>query len=182
MYFCANILTGTVVLNFSRDTLVDEEAMAKALEDGTVGKYITDFATPAVMKMKNVIVTPHLGASTEEAEDNCAFMAVREIVDYIENGNIKNSVNFPAATLGSIDTDGGRISVLHKNVPNMVGQITNILGENGANIANMVNASRGDYAYTLIALDKPAEKAYIEAICAIGEDREEHTSELQSRI
>ncbi|MBQ9021226.1 MAG: phosphoglycerate dehydrogenase [Eggerthellaceae bacterium] len=160
---------GAVVLNFSRDTLVDEEAMAAALEDGTVSHYITDFATPAVMKMKNVTVTPHLGASTEEAEDNCAFMAVKELVDYIENGNISNSVNYPAVTLGSAEADGGRLAVLHKNVPNMVGQITNILGENGANIANMVNASRGDYAYTLIALDKPAEKSFVEAICAIGD-------------
>ena len=165
----AKMQPGTIILNFSRDTLVDEAAMAKALEDGTVGCYITDFATPAVMQMKNVMATPHLGASTTEAEDNCALMAVNELVDYIENGNITNSVNYPAATLGSAAADGGRIGVLHKNVPNMVGQITNILGESGANIANMVNASRGDFAYTLIALDEPAEKAYVEAICAIGD-------------
>ncbi len=163
----AKMKDGVVFLNFSRDSLVDEAAMADALASGKVRAYVTDFATPAVMKMENALVIPHLGASTAEAEDNCAAMAVDQVVDYLENGNIVNSVNYPAATLGSCAADGGRVGVLHKNVPNMMGQITNTLGQAGANIANLVNASRGDFAYTLIALDAPADAATVEAIEAI---------------
>ena len=158
---------GVVFLNFSRDTLVDEAAMTEGLASGKVGMYVTDFATPGVMKMQHALVLPHLGASTAEAEDNCALMAVEELVDYLDNGNITNSVNYPAATLGALRPDEGRIAVLHRNIPNMMGQITNVLGKAGANIANMVNASRGDFAYTLIALDAPAEQAVVESIGAV---------------
>lgn len=158
---------GVVFLNFSRDTLVDEEAMAAGLASGKVGTYVTDFATPGVMQMENALVIPHLGASTNEAEDNCAAMAVEEVVDYIDNGNITNSVNFPAATLGYPREGEGRLAVLHKNIPNMMGQITNAIGEAGANIANLVNGSRGEFAYTLIALDAPAEAAVVDKIAAI---------------
>lgn len=163
----AKMKDGVVFLNFSRDSLVDEAAMQEALASGKVGTYVTDFATPGVMKMQNTLVIPHLGASTVEAEDNCALMAVEELTDYINNGNITNSVNYPAATLGSAEADGGRMSILHKNIPNMVAQITNKLGEVDVNIANMVNASRGEYAYTLIATDAPADANVIEAISAI---------------
>lgn len=165
----AHMKDGAVVLNFSRDSLVDEAAITSALASGKLAKYVTDFATPAVMKMEHALVIPHLGASTAEAEDNCALMAVEEVVDYIANGNITNSVNYPAVTLGNAEADGGRMSILHKNVPNMVGQITNKLGEVGVNIANMVNASRGDFAYTLIATDAPVDENVIGAISAVEE-------------
>ena len=142
-----------VVLNFARDTLVDEPAMAAALESGKVRRYITDFATPAVMKMKGAVVLPHLGASTAEAEENCAVMAVREIMDYLENGNIKNSVNYPACNMGPCPAEGGRIAVLHANVPNMISQISGAFAESGVNIANLTNKARGEHAYTMLDLD-----------------------------
>lgn len=141
---------GTVVLNFSRDTLVNNEDMAAALASGTVGRYITDFAIPEVMSMINCVVLPHLGASTAEAEENCAMMAVRQLRDYIENGNITNSVNYPACDMGSIPAGYQRVAVLHNNVPNMISQITNLLGGAGLNIENLTNKARGEHAYTLI--------------------------------
>ena len=144
---------GTVVLNFSRDTLVNNADMAAALEEGKVGRYITDFAVPEVMAMTNCTVLPHLGASTEEAEDNCAMMAVRELRDYIENGNITNSVNYPACDMGAVPAQCQRISLLHSNVPNMISQFTNLLGDAGLNIENLTNKARGEHAYTLIDID-----------------------------
>ena len=152
---------GVVVLNFSRDTLVDAAAMTAALEDGRVKRYITDFATPDVMKMKNAIVLPHLGASSEEAEDNCAVMAVQQITDYIDNGNITNSVNFPNCHLGVAPANGCRIALLHKNTPGMLTQITTILGEEGLNIENLTNKAKKDAAFTLIDLaERPSDAAY----------------------
>ena len=118
---------GVVFLNFSRDALVDEDAMAKALADGKVKKYVTDFPNPKVVHMEGTIVIPHLGASTEEAEDNCAAMAVEEIMDYLDNGNIKNSVNYPACDMG-VCKAAARVAIFHQNIPNMLGQITAILG------------------------------------------------------
>ena len=123
--------------------------------------------------MKNALVLPHLGASTEEAEENCAMMAVRELRDYIENGNITNSVNYPACDMGVCAEDTYRVAVLHKNVPNMIAQITNLLGEAGINIANLTNKARGDYAYTLVdteaAVDAAMEEklASIESVCRV---------------
>lgn len=143
---------GVVFLNFARDLLVDEEAMAEASESGKVKHYVSDFPNPVSVKMKNAIVTPHLGASTIESEDNCAVMAVREIMNYLENGNIINSVNFPRVDLGPI-RGNARLSMIHKNVPNMIGQITAVLSSCGINIANMANKSRGEYAYTLIDVE-----------------------------
>lgn len=159
---------GAVVLNFSRDTLVDAEAMAAALEDGTVRKYVTDFATPAVMGMKNAVVLPHLGASTEEAEDNCAMMATRQLMDYIENGNIVNSVNYPATYVGRVSVAGGRVCVLHDNVPNMIGQISAAFGEVGANIANLSNKAKGEFAYTVLDLDEAAPEGAVAAVAALA--------------
>ena len=145
---------GAVLLNFARDTLVDEAALSAALESGRVKSYVTDFPTPGSAHMKNAIVIPHLGASTEEAEDNCAVMAVKELQDYLDNGNIHNSVNYPEISLGFCETEA-RVGILHKNIPNMLSQITNFFGNQGLNIENLANKSRGDYAYTLLDLSHP---------------------------
>ncbi|WP_458415374.1 phosphoglycerate dehydrogenase [Schinkia sp. CFF1] len=142
---------GVHILNFSRGELVNEEDMAAALESGKVGKYITDFPNANVLKMKNSICIPHLGASTEESEENCAIMASRQMKEFLETGNIKNSVNFPNAYLEY--TGKRRLAVFHKNVPNMVGQITAAISNYDLNIADMVNRSRGDFAYTMIDID-----------------------------
>ena len=142
---------GVHILNFSRGELANEEDMAVALESGKVGKYITDFPNQTVMKMKNAVCLPHLGASTAEAEENCAIMAARQVKEFLETGNIKNSVNFPNAFLDY--TGKRRVTVFHKNVPNMVGNITSALSNYNLNIADMVNRSRGDFAYTMIDID-----------------------------
>ena len=143
---------GVVVLNFARDTLVNDDDMAEALKSGKVKKYVTDFPNPKSANMENTIVIPHLGASTEESEDNCAKMAVEQLMEYLENGNIRNSVNFPACDMG-VKKTVCRISVLHKNVPNMIGQITGALASGGINISDMTNKSKDKYAYTLMDLD-----------------------------
>ncbi|MDQ0253080.1 D-3-phosphoglycerate dehydrogenase [Evansella vedderi] len=142
---------GVHILNFSRDGLVNEEDMGVALKNGTVGKYITDFPNENVLKMENVIPIPHLGASTAESEENCAIMASRQVKEYLETGNVKNSVNFPNADLPY--TGKRRVAAFHMNVPNMVGQITGAISDYHLNIADMVNRSRGDYAYTMIDID-----------------------------
>ena len=138
---------GVVILNFARDLLVDDEAMEAALKSGKVRKYVTDFPNAKTAGMEGVIAIPHLGASTEEAEDNCAAMAAKELVDYLENGNIKNSVNFPNAEMNAV---GKKICILHKNVPSVIASLTTAISNAGGNIENMVNASRKDYAYTMI--------------------------------
>lgn len=143
---------GVTILNFSRGELVNEVDMAVALEAGKVGRYITDFPNENVLKMDNVIPIPHLGASTEESEENCAIMAARQIKDFLETGNIKNSVNFPNASLEY--TGKRRVAAFHKNVPNMVGQLTGAISSYNLNIADMVNRSRGNYAYTMIDIDE----------------------------
>ena len=150
----AQMKEGAVLLNFARDTLVDESALAQALESGKVRKYVTDFPTPASARMKNALVIPHLGASTEEAEDNCAVMAVEELQDYLDNGNIHNSVNYPEINLGVCEAEA-RVGILHRNIPNMLSQITAFFGSQGLNIENMANKSRGDYAYTLLDISHP---------------------------
>ncbi|CAK7046276.1 MAG: D-3-phosphoglycerate dehydrogenase [Paraeggerthella hongkongensis] len=164
---CSLMKDGAVFLNFSRDTLVNDEAMAAALAAGKVGAYVTDFANPAVMKMERAIVLPHLGASTAEAEDNCAVMAVRQTIDYLENGNIVNSVNYPACDMGPCPAEGGRVAVLHANVPNMISQITNVFGDAGVNIDNLTNKARGEAAYTLLDLNAAAPDAAVEKLAAI---------------
>ena len=157
---------GVVILNFARDTLVNDDDMAAALEAGKVARYVSDFPNPKVVHMKNVILTPHLGASTRESEDNCAVMAVKEITDYLENGNIKNSVNYPACDMGVCQAES-RIAVLHMNIPNMIGQITAILAAQGVNISDMTNKSRDKYAYTLLDLEHKPEEATVEKLKAI---------------
>ncbi len=157
---------GVVVLNFARDLLVNDDDMKAALESGKVAKYVTDFPNPAVVKMPNVIATPHLGASTEESEDNCAIMAVEEIRDFMENGNIRNSVNYPACDAGVCETKG-RITVAHKNIPNMLTQFTNVFSSEGINIAHMTNKSRGDYSYCIFDIDSDSTEAFAEKLSAI---------------
>ena len=162
----ASMKDGVVVLNFSRDLLVDDDAMAEALESGKVHRYITDFPNPKSVNMKNVIAIPHLGASTEESEDNCAVMAVKEMMDYLENGNIRNSVNYPACDMGVCRT-ASRIAVMHKNIPNMIGQITGALAEQDVNISDMTDKSRDQYAYTLLDLESRPKEATIEKLKGI---------------
>ena len=140
---------GVVILNFARNILVDEEAMVDALVSGHVKHYVTDFPTPTVTGVKGAIVIPHLGASTEEAEDNCAVMAAKQLKDYLENGNIKNSVNYPDCDMG-IRGENTRLLLLHHNVPNMIVQFTTILAKDNMNIADLTNKSKGKYAYTMI--------------------------------
>ena len=144
---------GATILNLSRDGIIDEEALEKALEEGKIKKYITDFANPNVVKMPNTLCFPHLGASTEEAEDNCALMAIAELKDYLENGNISNSVNYPAADAGK-KGQGVRVCINHKNIPGMINNFTTIISRDGGNIASLVNKSRNEYAYTIIDTDK----------------------------
>ncbi len=145
---------GVVLLNFARDLLVDEEVLVQALEEGKVKKYVTDFANPIVAKAPNTLVTPHLGASTEESEDNCAVMAVVELMDYLENGNIKHSVNYPDCDAGTC-MDAGRVTINHKNIPNMLSQFTKVMGDAGMNISYMTNKSKGDFAYTVLDTGTP---------------------------
>ena len=154
----AMMKNGVIIINAARDALVNESDMLAAIDSGKVRRYVSDFPNPTTAGRKGCIVIPHLGASTEESEDNCAVMAVKEMRDFLENGNIANSVNYPACSLG-IPTKAGRISICHKNVANMIGTFTSILGNANVNIDAIANKSRGDFAYTLIDTDSavPAE-------------------------
>ncbi len=163
----AQMKEGVVLLNFARDLLVDEEALAEALQAGKVKKYVTDFANPIVAKVPNTLVTPHLGASTEESEDNCAVMAVKQLMDYLENGNIKNSVNYPNCDAGTC-VDEGRLTINHKNIPNMISQFTKVLGDAGVNISNMTNKSKGDLAYTILDVTTPISQEVAKNLKAIN--------------
>ena len=148
----AKMKDGVIILNFARDLLVDDEAMAQALRSGKVSRYVTDFPNEKTANMPGCIAIPHLGASTEESEDNCAKMAVREMMNYLENGNIINSVNFPNCDMGLCNA-AGRITILHKNIPNSLGQFTAALASEDVNIDGLMNKSRGEYAYTMLDLD-----------------------------
>ena len=145
----AKMKQGIKILNFARDVLVDEAALSSALESGHVAKYISDFPNSTSAKLPNAIILPHLGASTEEAEDNCAVMAVVQIQDYLDNGNITNSVNYPDLNAGVCETEA-RVAILHRNIPNMLSQITSFFGNNKLNIENLLNKARAKYAYTLL--------------------------------
>lgn len=157
---------GVVILNFARDVLVNEDDLAEALKSGKVKKYVTDFANPKSVTMENTIVIPHLGASTEESEDNCAKMAVQEIMDYLENGNIRNSVNYPACDMG-VKKTACRVAVLHMNIPNMIGQITGVLAAGKINISDMTNKSRDKFAYTLMDLEHTPDDIMVQKLNAI---------------
>lgn len=143
---------GVIILNFARDVLVDKNAIVGALNSGKVKKYVTDFPIPGIADVQNTIVIPHLGASTEESEDNCAKMAVKEVMEFLVNGNIRNSVNYPNCDMG-FRGDKTRVTIMHRNVPNMIGQFTTILAEAGINISDMTNKSRKEYAYSMLDLE-----------------------------
>jgi len=152
---------GVIILNFARDLLVDDDAMAEALRSGKVHRYVTDFPNDRTASMGGVIAIPHLGASTEESEDNCAKMAIKQTMNYLENGNIINSVNFPNCDMG-VCTKAGRIVILHRNIPNSIGQFTSTLARDNINISDMVNRSKGAYAVTMLDLDTPASDAVVD--------------------
>ena len=157
---------GVVLLNYARDLLVDEEAMVDALAKGKIKKYVSDFPNNTTVGAKGCIVTPHLGASTAESEDNCAVMAVKELRDYLENGNIVHSVNFPDCSMGAC-TASGRVGILHKNVKGMIGQITTALAEADINVSDLTNKGKGDYAYSLLDLDSAIDASTVEKLSAI---------------
>ena len=159
----ARMPRGAVLLNFARDLLVDEQALAEALDDGRVGRYVTDFANPASANMRNAIVLPHLGASTGEAEDNCAVMAANELKDYLENGNIRNSVNYGQVDLGPVGEGDERVAIFHENVQGVIGLLSATLAASGLNIENMTNKSRGGNAYTLF-------QTFVSAVVRFQED------------
>ncbi len=157
---------GVVILNFARDLLVDEEAILDAIKAGKVKKYVSDFPNSTTAGKEGCIVIPHLGASTEESEDNCAVMAVQELMDYLEQGNIRNSVNFPNCDMG-VCAAAGRVAILHKNVKGLIGKYTAVMGNNNINISDMTNKSRGDYAYSLLDIDSSVTEAAVEQLKGI---------------
>lgn len=161
----AKMKKGARLLNFSRGELVDEVDVQAALENGDLAAYITDFASEALLKNDKVVCMPHLGASTPESEENCAVMAASEIKDFLENGNIKNSVNFPNCDMGKVN--GARVTVLHKNVPSMIKNITDVFASDGVNISNMLNKSKGDNAYTMIDVEGRCDNAVVDEISAM---------------
>ena len=159
---------GVIILNFARDQLVDDEAMAWALQTGKVRRYVTDFPNDKTAGMPGVIAIPHLGASTEESEDNCAMMAIRQMMNYLENGNIVNSVNFPACDMGPL-TKPCRVLVLHKNVPNTITKFTAAIARDNVNISDMLNRSKGEYACTMLDLDGKIDEQVIAELKSLDE-------------
>ena len=161
----AKMKDGVRIINLARADLVDADAVKEALASGKIASYVTDFPTEETVGVKGIVAIPHLGASTMESEDNCAVMAAEELIDYLECGNIRNSVNYPAV---SIPHNGAaRITVLHKNVPSILTNVTGYVSEHGINIANMSNGSKGDYAYTILELDEAAPAGTEEALLKI---------------
>ena len=157
---------GVILVNMARDQLVDEEAVVASIEAGKIRRYVSDFPNSTVAGKKGCITTPHLGASTAESEINCAKMAVDQLRDYLENGNIRNSVNYPNCEMG-VCTSGGRVCIFHKNQPSMITQFTQILGAHGINIAGMANKSKKEVAYTLIDFDDPSDKELVNKLAAV---------------
>ena len=159
----AQMKDGVILLNFARDLLVDDDALEAALKSGKVKRYITDFPNDKTANMEGVVAIPHLGASTEESEDNCAKMAVKQVMNYLENGNIVNSVNFPTCDMG-ICSKAGRITILHRNIPNTLSQFTGAVAKENINISDMLNRSKGEYAYTMLDLDHKPSEAIVAAL------------------
>ena len=155
-----------ILLNFARDALVDEQAVLDGIAAGKIRKYVSDFANPTTAGQEGVILIPHLGASTAEAEDNCAKMAVQEIADFMENGNISHSVNYPDCQVGVCRT-AGRITLMHRNNKGVIAQYTTILGDANINISDMFNKTRGDFAYAVLDIDAPVTDEVVERLNAI---------------
>ncbi|MCM1111899.1 MAG: phosphoglycerate dehydrogenase [Muribaculum sp.] len=159
----AKMKEGVVILNFARDLLANEADVLEGLASGKIARYVTDFPNTVTAGREGCIVIPHLGASTEESEDNCAVMAVEELMDYLANGNIRNSVNYPACDMG-VCTQAGRVAIFHKNIANMITKFTAEFGDKGINITDMMNKSRGEYAYTMIDIETPAPEEVVKAL------------------
>ena len=157
---------GVILINMARDSLVDEEAVIAAIESGRIRRYVSDFPNPVVAGRRGCITTPHLGASTEESEDNCAMMAVDELMDYLENGNIRNSVNYPACSMGVCRSEG-RIAIFHENKVNMINRLTTLIGGSEMNISEMTSKSKGEVEYTMLDLDTPASPELVDKISGI---------------
>lgn len=166
----AKMKDGVVILNYARDLLVNDADMAEALASGKVARYVTDFPNPDVTKMTNVIATPHLGASTAESEDNCAVMAVKQMMDYLENGNVVNSVNYPACSMGVATKT--RICIFHENVPNIISKFSAVFGEKSINIADMISKTRGNYAYSMFEVDENEATDAVKAADVVAEVKE----------
>lgn len=158
---------GVILLNFSRDSLVKEADVLEGIKEGKIRKYVTDFPNPVTAGQEGCIVIPHLGASTEESEDNCARMAVKEMMNYLENGNIINSVNYPNCDMG-VCSQAGRIAIFHRNIANMITKFTACFGDEGINITDMMNKSKGEVAYTMIDLESPATEEMIHKLQEIS--------------
>lgn len=161
----AKMKDGVNILNFARGELADDQAIIEGLASNKIKHYVTDFPNPTIAGVDRVITIPHLGASTEESEDNCAEMAVDQLMNYLKNGNIINSVNYPNCDLGEVET--ARITVHHKNLPNMIGQLTAILAADNHNIQNMLNKSKGDWAYSMLDIEREPSKEVIEKMKAV---------------
>ena len=158
---------GVILLNFSRVSLVKEADVLEGIREGKIRKYVTDFPNPVTAGQEGCIVIPHLGASTEESEDNCARMAVKEMMNYLENGNIINSVNYPNCDMG-VCSQAGRIAIFHRNIANMITKFTACFGDEGINITDMMNKSKGEVAYTMIDLESPATEEMIHKLQEIS--------------
>lgn len=159
----AKMKDGVTILNFARDLLAEEKDVLEGLKSGKVAHYVSDFPNPVTAGQKGCIVIPHLGASTEESEDNCAEMAVMEIMDYLENGNIRNSVNYPACDMG-VCNKAGRVAIFHRNIANMITKFTAVFGDKGINISDMTNKSRGEVAYTMLDIEDVATQDIVDAL------------------
>ncbi len=157
---------GVILLNFARDVLVKEEDVLEGIRAGKIRRYVSDFPNPVTVGQENCIVIPHLGASTEESEENCARMAVREMMEYLKNGNINNSVNYPSCNMG-VCTQAGRVAIFHKNIANMITKFTACFGDAGINISDMTNKSRGEVAYTMLDIEEPASEEIIEKLKSV---------------
>jgi D-3-phosphoglycerate dehydrogenase len=157
---------GVILLNFARDLLVDEKAVLDGIKSGKVRKYVSDFPNATTAGQEGCIVIPHLGASTEESEDNCAVMAVKEMMDYLENGNITNSVNYPKCDMG-VCAQAGRVAIFHKNIANMIAKFTACFGDNGINISDLTNKSKGEVAYTMLDIESPVSDEIIQKLQSI---------------